>query len=154
MSFDIPTVLALCTFSALLSAVVLGTANARDPFPGVREAIFAALALAAGFVLQLLRDRRDGLLVIVTANGLFFLAAMFIDRACRRFAGELPQPRWPLVVVGASVALSAFEPAGDESWDGLFQRADEALYRSKREGRNRVSTAPPRAELASAQANP
>lgn len=46
----------------------------------------------------------------------------------------------PLTIT-VSVGCAALGP-GDAGWEGLLQRADEALYRAKREGRNRVSAAP------------
>jgi len=41
-------------------------------------------------------------------------------------------------VVTISVGVSAFDPAGDDTPSALLEAADEALYRAKREGRNRV----------------
>jgi diguanylate cyclase (GGDEF)-like protein len=105
MKFDVATVLALCAFCSLLSAGVLAATKARDPFPGVREAMFAALALAGGFLLQLLREAIGEAVAVVAANGLIWTAAAFVHRACRRFVGVRPPARWPLVAVGCGVAL-------------------------------------------------
>jgi diguanylate cyclase (GGDEF)-like protein len=53
-----------------------------------------------------------------------------------------PTPTGPLSVT-CSVGVATFPEAG-ESWDALFKAADEALYASKRNGRNRVTAwAPP-----------
>jgi two-component system cell cycle response regulator len=41
-------------------------------------------------------------------------------------------------VMTISVGVSAFDPAGDDPPAALLEAADEALYRAKREGRNRV----------------
>jgi diguanylate cyclase (GGDEF)-like protein len=105
VSFDIPTVLALSIACALLSATILHTSNARDPAPGMREAIVATLALAVGYALQLFRNAIGPSVAIVTSNGLFWLAGVFIHRACRSFEGQRSHPRLPLVIVGAGVAL-------------------------------------------------
>jgi diguanylate cyclase (GGDEF)-like protein len=47
----------------------------------------------------------------------------------------------PLTVT-CSVGIATFPEIG-ESWDDLFKAADEALYASKRGGRNRVTAAAP-----------
>src|SRR5207249_4513391 len=41
-------------------------------------------------------------------------------------------------VVTISVGVSALDPAGDDTPSALLEAADEALYRAKRDGRNRV----------------
>ena len=105
MNFDVATVLTLCTCCALLSAAVLAAANARDPFPGVQEAMYGSLALAGGFVLQLLREPVGEAFAIVTANALFWLAAIFTHRSCRRFTGDTTPLRWPPWLLGAGVAI-------------------------------------------------
>jgi diguanylate cyclase (GGDEF)-like protein len=46
----------------------------------------------------------------------------------------------PAKVVTASIGIATFEEAGDPN--ELFNKADAALYRAKREGRNRVIPAP------------
>jgi diguanylate cyclase (GGDEF)-like protein len=46
-------------------------------------------------------------------------------------------PNGPLVVT-CSVGVATF-PEGGEKWDDIFKSADEALYASKRGGRNRVT---------------
>lgn len=43
------------------------------------------------------------------------------------------------IAVTASIGVATLEK--DESYDGLFQRADSAMYRAKTMGRNRVATA-------------
>ena len=48
-----------------------------------------------------------------------------------------PTPTGPLSVT-CSVGVATF-PEGGETWDDLFKAADEALYASKRGGRNRVT---------------
>ena len=46
-------------------------------------------------------------------------------------------PNGPLTVT-CSVGVATF-PEGGDKWDDLFKSADEALYASKRGGRNRVT---------------
>ncbi len=53
-----------------------------------------------------------------------------------------------LQVQGASLALTvsigvALQQAGDSNWESVLKRADETMYRSKQEGRNRVSVHSP-----------
>ena len=45
------------------------------------------------------------------------------------------------VPITVSVGCAGWTP-GDATWEAALQRADEALYRAKREGRNRVCAAP------------
>jgi two-component system cell cycle response regulator len=49
---------------------------------------------------------------------------------------ELARPSGLLVTV--SIGITGMEASADNTFDGLFQRADAALYRAKGEGRNRV----------------
>jgi len=42
--------------------------------------------------------------------------------------------------VTASVGVSVYPSEGVETVEGLFARADEALYRAKADGRDRVAT--------------
>jgi two-component system, cell cycle response regulator len=49
---------------------------------------------------------------------------------------ELARPSGLLVTV--SIGATGMESQADNTFDGLFQRADAALYRAKGEGRNRV----------------
>jgi two-component system cell cycle response regulator len=49
---------------------------------------------------------------------------------------ELARPSGLLVTV--SIGITGMESSADDTFDGLFQRADAALYRAKGEGRNRV----------------
>ncbi len=55
----------------------------------------------------------------------------------RTFAGDAGSA--PLTVT-ASVGVAVFPAEGVESVEALFARADEALYRAKADGRNRVAT--------------
>ncbi|HET9449787.1 MAG TPA: diguanylate cyclase, partial [Aggregicoccus sp.] len=77
------------------------------------------------------------------------------ERICRD-VGALHIPlegagRAPLRI-SASVGVSALPQRNLTSAEGLFRAADEALYRAKREGRNRVCLAPQVALLASSPA--
>jgi diguanylate cyclase (GGDEF)-like protein len=105
LTFDVATVVALSVLSAVLSAGVLGASATRDAAPGVRDAVLAMVALSVGFALQLLRDVVGPPVSIVASNGLLWTAAVFISRACRRFVGERPHPRWPYAVLAGGVAL-------------------------------------------------
>jgi diguanylate cyclase (GGDEF)-like protein len=49
---------------------------------------------------------------------------------------ELSRPSGLIVTV--SIGATGMEPNEDNTFDGLFRRADAALYRAKGEGRNRV----------------
>ena len=44
------------------------------------------------------------------------------------------------VNVTVSIGVSTRKPEGDVSIHSLFDRADQALYRAKAQGRNRVAT--------------
>lgn len=60
--------------------------------------------------------------------------------AVRECAGKLVGPDRPL---GVSIGIARFEPATAESLDSLLVRADEAMYRAKRAGKNRCELAAP-----------
>jgi two-component system chemotaxis response regulator CheY len=45
------------------------------------------------------------------------------------------------VQITASFGTSTFRPASEDNLDQIFKRADDALYKAKKEGRNRVCTA-------------
>ncbi|MCA2979609.1 MAG: GGDEF domain-containing protein [Myxococcaceae bacterium] len=49
----------------------------------------------------------------------------------------------PSLRATASFGVTCFHPSRDEPWDSVFRRADEALYRAKALGRNRVEVAEP-----------
>jgi diguanylate cyclase (GGDEF)-like protein len=80
-----------------------------------------------------------------------------LDGAPRRRAPKVSAKRWPpspLLVDGKalpvtiSIGWAEYEPARNAAIDGFFRAADRALYRAKREGRNRVCSdlpAPPAA---------
>jgi diguanylate cyclase (GGDEF)-like protein len=65
--------------------------------------------------------------------------ALMLGERIREELGRtvFPTPNGPLSVT-CSVGVATFPEAGG-SWDDLFKAADEALYTSKRGGRNRVS---------------
>lgn len=54
-------------------------------------------------------------------------------------------------VITGSFGVACWEPGSDRDWEALVARADAALYRAKRLGRNRVCTETPAATLVHAQ---
>jgi diguanylate cyclase (GGDEF)-like protein len=64
-----------------------------------------------------------------------------VERAANRYLAALAEPHdldaGPRVVCGASAGVAVSRPG--DGVDDLIRRADEALYRSKRSGRGRVS---------------
>ena len=63
---------------------------------------------------------------------------------------ELPDARTARVTV--SLGVVTVGPRGPDAWEPLLRRADDALYRAKRSGRNRVVVASPEAPVDPAQA--
>jgi len=61
----------------------------------------------------------------------------------RKAVAEAAMP-CPLAIT-ISVGVAEFALSSDEDWRELYNAADSALYRAKRNGRNRVDHAPPRA---------
>ena len=45
------------------------------------------------------------------------------------------------LVVTISIGIASFPAASDDNFESFFKRADEALYRAKKNGRNRVEIA-------------
>ena len=82
----------------------------------------------------LLRDTDAGAAVVVA------------ERVCRALRGQKILVASAPIPVTASIGVAAASVEGDESWESLFHRADEALYRAKNGGRDRF-------ELASAPAS-
>jgi two-component system, cell cycle response regulator len=64
-------------------------------------------------------------------------------RIAERVRAEIEQERFIVddagTAIGITVSIGLAERGQDHSSDGLFRRADRALYRSKTDGRNRVS---------------
>ncbi|MGH6880032.1 sensor domain-containing diguanylate cyclase [Hypericibacter sp.] len=58
----------------------------------------------------------------------------------RECAGALSGVEPPL---GISIGIACYRPTSAEAFDGLLARADEAMYRAKRAGKNRCELAPP-----------
>ena len=68
------------------------------------------------------------------------VAAMVAERLRRAIAGEpFPvQQGMKLLNVTLSIGLATLNNAGDDDAAAILKRADQALYRAKRDGRNRV----------------
>jgi diguanylate cyclase (GGDEF)-like protein/PAS domain S-box-containing protein len=66
--------------------------------------------------------------------------AQALIETVRGFAGRMAAPDRPL---GISIGIAHFEPTTPESLDGLVARADDAMYRAKRAGKNCGELAPP-----------
>lgn len=113
------------------------------------DALLAALG-------QLLRARARGEDIACRYGGEEFtliLPEATLEQATHR-AGELLEAVRALRVeylgselpaVTASIGLSTYGPGGGDSGEALLQRADQALYRAKRLGRDRVEVERPRA---------
>jgi diguanylate cyclase (GGDEF)-like protein/putative nucleotidyltransferase with HDIG domain len=86
------------------------------------------------------------------------LAAKVAERHCRAISAITFGPRGPDHPVTVSVGVAAYDPSSDTSLETTLRRADEALYRAKRAGRNQVvvaSTIPPAEDTSGAwQATP
>ncbi|MEN3372309.1 diguanylate cyclase [Dechloromonas sp. ZS-1] len=54
---------------------------------------------------------------------------------------HLPHPEAPLGFVTLSIGIATLQPAGDDGPETLIRAADQALYRAKHEGRDRVCVA-------------
>jgi diguanylate cyclase (GGDEF)-like protein len=74
------------------------------------------------------------LLPATTADGAVELA----ERACRRLAAEMIELRDGRISITASFGVAASGPESPLRLDELLRRADDALYRAKADGRNRV----------------
>jgi two-component system cell cycle response regulator len=70
------------------------------------------------------------------------VAAVVAERIRRRIAGEpfLIQKGGGVIDVTISIGIAALAAAGDDA-ETILKRADQALYRAKRDGRNRVVAA-------------
>jgi two-component system cell cycle response regulator len=83
--------------------------------------------------------------------------ATIADRLRQAVGGEPFKVSAAEGAIAVTMSLGAAAAAADEGLESLLKRADEALYRSKREGRNRVtlaaapSIAPASADMAIAQ---
>jgi diguanylate cyclase (GGDEF)-like protein/PAS domain S-box-containing protein len=62
-----------------------------------------------------------------------------IVEACRRLSDYSAKAETPL---GVSVGIAVFDPEGEEGFDGLIARADEAMYEAKRNGKGQAAMAP------------
>ncbi|HMA93986.1 MAG TPA: GGDEF domain-containing protein, partial [Polyangiaceae bacterium] len=84
-------------------------------------------------------------------------AAKGANQLAERIRSELEASRFSTpqgeLVVTCSVGVATYPTAGQD-WDTLFKSADEALYVSKRNGRNRVTHANARRTLAPPPAAP
>lgn len=102
-------------------------------------------------VVQILRGRLRASDIVARLGGDEFCVVLpnADEEGAARVLGELltevsrvkvPLPAGRSVAVTLSVGVAISNPASDEA--ELLKRADEALYTSKRDGRNRVSVAP------------
>jgi len=65
------------------------------------------------------------------------LAAAVVERWRASFAAQPITARDRTLMVTFSAGIASF-PGPDASWDDMIQRADQALYRAKDQGRNRI----------------
>ncbi|WP_158633363.1 GGDEF domain-containing response regulator [Tautonia sociabilis] len=63
-------------------------------------------------------------------------------RVAERMRSAIKSGPWPHRTVTASLGVATAQPTDDDDSSTLIRRADEALYRSKRDGRDRCSLAP------------
>jgi diguanylate cyclase (GGDEF)-like protein len=68
-------------------------------------------------------------------------AAIVAGRVCDALREQNVVVETALIRVTASIGVAAADGDDTESWEALFRRADEALYRAKGAGRDRVETA-------------
>ncbi len=82
-------------------------------------------------------------------------AAEVANRCLRRIAKTpIDAGEGPSLTVTASMGVAAFPDASVARIEDLLRRADEALYRAKEEGRNRVVVAEPMKRASTEQSGP
>jgi len=87
---------------------------------------------------------------LILAPGLDEAAGLeMAERMRTRLAAPEARPGGPPVT--GSFGVACREPDSARDWEALVARADTALYRAKRLGRNRVCTESPAAALVHAQ---
>lgn len=76
----------------------------------------------------------------IVLPGLEVEGALIVAERIRKLLGELamPHPHSPFKDVTVSIGIAAMQPSADLRPDELLKRVDEALYRAKAAGRNRV----------------
>jgi diguanylate cyclase (GGDEF)-like protein len=78
-----------------------------------------------------------------TANLFFFMAKPSLSRSrfCRKLTLILDQ-KIEVPSVTASIGVIATDRLSDSRAEDFLQAADQAMYRSKKQGRNRVASGP------------
>jgi diguanylate cyclase (GGDEF)-like protein len=86
--------------------------------------------------------RHGGEEFLMVLPGLDSAAAMALAEVIRADcrAAKVMTPEGERLAVTASIGIAQAQP--EDALDGLLQRADDALYQSKREGRDRATVAP------------
>ncbi|SNT40627.1 diguanylate cyclase (GGDEF) domain-containing protein [Granulicella rosea] len=103
------------------------------------QALRRALPRAGDFVSRYGGEEFAALLPATDQEGAAAVA-LRLHRAVAEL--HLPHPGSPLGTITISIGHATFQPPSGDEPAGLIQTADAALYRAKREGRNRTAAAP------------